>query len=63
MPCYGDGDVVPTNSSERSSVLDLREQLSAAISTTIILPQTGDDRPATIKPQPHWQTSETHPIV
>ncbi|PIL34093.1 hypothetical protein GSI_03804 [Ganoderma sinense ZZ0214-1] len=58
-----DNDVVPANASECSSVVDLREQLSAAISSSISLPQTGDDRPATIKPQPHWQTSETHPIV
>ncbi|KAI0717226.1 protein-tyrosine phosphatase-like protein [Cerioporus squamosus] len=43
---------------------DLREQLSAAISTSIILPRpTNDRRAATPAPQPHWQTSETHPIV
>ncbi|RDX50030.1 phosphatases II [Lentinus brumalis] len=43
---------------------DLREQLSAAISTSIILPQSANARrAATPAPHPHWQTSETHPIV
>ncbi|KAM5543103.1 hypothetical protein V8D89_002977 [Ganoderma adspersum] len=63
MPRGGDADVVPASGSKRSSVVDLREQLSAAISTSIVLPQTKDDRLTTIKLQPHWQTSETHPIV
>ncbi|RPD63775.1 phosphatases II [Lentinus tigrinus ALCF2SS1-6] len=45
---------------------DLREQISAAISSSIILSgsQSADDRRATtLTPLPHWQTSETHPIV
>ncbi|KAI1796336.1 phosphatases II [Ganoderma leucocontextum] len=64
MPCCGDGDVVPANASECSAATDLREQLSAAISTSIIFPEIEDDRPVTrLRPQPHWQTSETHPIV
>ncbi|KAI0745117.1 protein-tyrosine phosphatase-like protein [Earliella scabrosa] len=41
--------------------VDLHEQLSAAISSSIICPATSDA--PLPPPQPHWQTSETHPIV
>ncbi|TBU22851.1 phosphatases II [Dichomitus squalens] len=62
-PC-GTDSVASVNISEHTTTIDLREQLSAAISTSIIRPLTHEDRHATVPmPQPHWQTSETHPIV
>ncbi len=41
-------------SENRSSQLNLPEELSAAISAPLVIPQ---------RPQADWQTSETHPIV
>ncbi|KAI0674834.1 hypothetical protein C8Q78DRAFT_504163 [Trametes maxima] len=44
---------------------DLREQLSAAMSSPLFVsrrPQV-NSHGSTPEPQPHWQTSETHPIV
>ncbi|TBU40914.1 phosphatases II [Dichomitus squalens] len=62
-PC-GTDSVASVNISEHTTTIDLREQLSAAISTSMIRPLTHEDRHATVHmPQPHWQTSETHPIV
>ncbi|KAI0633622.1 phosphatases II [Trametes polyzona] len=41
----------------------LREELSAAISAPLDIPPQQQAPPHTPQPQPHWQTSETHPIV
>ncbi|KAI0743447.1 protein-tyrosine phosphatase-like protein [Daedaleopsis nitida] len=57
---YDDAVDVPA-STECTAVMDLREQLSAALSSSIVpLSQVRADA---LVPQPHWQTSETHPIV
>ncbi|KAI0644650.1 hypothetical protein C8Q79DRAFT_913092 [Trametes meyenii] len=44
---------------------DLREQLSAAMSSPLFISRKSQfgSHSSSLEPQPHWQTSETHPIV
>ena len=43
------------------AAVDIQDQLSAAMSSSIVFPEADQaDPPVSL---PHWQTSETHPIV
>ncbi|KAI0331037.1 phosphatases II [Cubamyces sp. BRFM 1775] len=54
----GHSKMTPGNSAEMA----LREEISAAISSPLINSHI-NSRISRLEPQPHWQTSETHPIV